>query len=57
MIKLNQKINSNKTKYLLVESELKKLKIFHSSYFMGKIYFEEDGVQNFWHFNQCRNMF
>ena len=47
MISLNQKINSNKTKYLLVENELKKLKTFDSSYFIGKIHFEEDVVQKF----------
>ena len=32
--------------HLLVENELKKLKIFDSSYFIGKSYFEEDGIQN-----------
>ena len=40
---LNRKITSNKTKRLLVENELKKLKIFDSSYFIGKSHFEEDG--------------
>ena len=43
---LNRKITSNKTKYLLVQNELKKLKTFDSSYFIGKIHFEEDGRQN-----------
>ena len=42
---LNQKMNSNKTKHLLVENELKKLQTFDSSYFIGKIRFEEDGNQ------------
>ena len=42
----NRKITSNKTKHLHVENELKKLKIFDSSYFIGKSYFEEDGIQN-----------
>ena len=36
----------NKTKYLPVEHELKKLKIFDSSYFFGKSHFE-DGTQNY----------
>ena len=36
---LNRKITSNKTKHLLVENELKKLKTFDSSYFIGKIHF------------------
>ena len=38
-------MNSNKTKHLLVENELKKLQTFDSSYFIGKIRFEEDGNQ------------
>ena len=38
---------ANKTKNLLVENELEKLKTFGSSYFIGKIYFEEDGTQNY----------
>ena len=44
---LNQKVNSNKTKHLLVENELKKLETFDSIYFRGKSYFEEDGTQNY----------
>ena len=44
---LNQKINSNKTKHLLVENELKKLQTFDSIYFRGKSHFEEDGTQNY----------
>ena len=42
----NRKITSNQTKHLHVENELKKLKIFDSSYFIGKSYSEEDGTQN-----------
>ena len=44
---LNRKITSNKTKHVLVENELKKLKTFDSSSFIGKSHFEEDGVQNY----------
>ena len=44
---LNRKITSNKTKHLLVENELKKLKTFDSSYFRSKNCFEEDGTQNY----------
>ena len=44
---LNQKINSNKTKHLLVENESKKLQTFDSLYFGGKIHFEQDGTQNY----------
>ena len=43
---LNRKTTSNKWKHLLVENELKKLKTFDSSYFIGKGHFEEDGAQN-----------
>ena len=44
---LNRKITSNKTKHLLVENELNKLKTFDSSYFIGKSHFEKDGTQNY----------
>ena len=33
---LNRNITANKSKYLLVENELKKLKTFDLSYFIGK---------------------
>ena len=42
---LSSKITANKSKNFLVENELKKLKTFGSSYFIGKSHFEEDGVQ------------
>ena len=44
---LNQKINSNKTKHLIVENEFKKMKAFDSSYFRGKNHFQQDGTQNY----------
>ena len=44
---LNQKVNPNKTKHLLVENELKKLQTFDSIYFRGKSHFEEDGTENY----------
>ena len=44
---LTRKITTNKTKYLLVENELKKLETFDSGYFRGKNNFEEDGTQHF----------
>ena len=43
---LNRKLTSNESKHVLVENELKKLKI-DSSYFIGKSCFEEDGTQNY----------
>ena len=47
MSSLNRKIAKNKSKYLLIENELNKLKTFDSSYFIGKSHFEEDGTQNY----------
>ena len=44
---LNRKITQNKTKHLLIENELNKLKSFDSSYFIDKSYFEEDSSQNY----------
>ena len=44
---LNRKITANKSKHLLVENELKKLKTFDSGYFRVKNHFEEDVMQNY----------
>ena len=44
---LNRKITQNKTKHLLIENELNKLKAFDSGYFIDKSHFEEDGSQNY----------
>ena len=44
---LNRKISKNKTKHLLVENELNKLKTFDSSYYRSKNYFEEVRTQNY----------
>ena len=44
---LNRNITANKSNNLLVENELKKLKTFDLSYFIGKSHFEEDGTQNY----------
>ena len=54
---LNRKITSNKTKHLLVENELKKLKTFDLSYFIGKNHFEEDGTQNYLVFQPLNKYF
>ena len=47
LLSLNRINTSNKSKHLLVESKLKKLKTFDSSYFRGKSHLEEDGAQNY----------
>ena len=44
---LNRKTTANKSKHLLVENKLNKLKTFDSSYFIGKSRFGEDGTQNY----------
>ena len=54
---LNRKITSNKTKHLLVENELNKLKTFDSSYFIGKSHFDEDGTQNYLVFQSLNKYF
>ena len=47
LISLNKKINSNKTKHLLIKNKLEKLKTFDLSYFRGKNAFEKDSRQNY----------
>ena len=42
---LNRKNTANNSKNFLVENELKKLKAFNLSCFIGKSHFEEDGTQ------------
>ena len=44
MPSLNRKITQNKSKHLLVGNDLKTLKTFDSSYFIGKSHFE-DGTE------------
>ena len=46
MSSVNRKMKPNKSKHLLVENVLKKLKTFDSSYFIGKRHVGEDGTQN-----------
>ena len=57
LLSLNRKITQNKTKDLLVETELNKLKTFDSSYFIGKSHFEEDGTQNYLVFQPINKYF
>ena len=54
---LNRKITQNKSKHLLVENELNKLKTFDSSYFIGKSHFEEEGTQNYLVFQPINRYF
>ena len=54
---LKRKITANKSKHLLVENELKKLKTFDSSNFRGKSHFEEDDTQNYLVFQRMYRYF
>ena len=54
---LNRKTRENKTKHLLIQNELKKLKVFDSSYFIGKSHFDEDGTQNYLVFQPMNRYF
>ena len=54
---LNKKITVNKSKNLLAVNELKKLKTFDPSYFIGKSHFEEDGTQNYLVFQPINRYF
>ena len=47
MSSLNRKITQNKSKHLLVQNELNKLKTFDSVYFIGKNYFGNDSAQSY----------
>ena len=57
MSSLKKKITQNKTKNLLVENELNKLKTFDSTYFIGKSHLEEDGTQNYLVFQPIHKYF
>ena len=54
---LNSKITQNKSKQLLLENELNKLKTSDSSYFIGKSHFEEDDTQNYLVFQALNKYF
>ena len=47
MKKISDRVTPNKTKHLIVETELKKLEKCDASYLRGKNYFDGDGTQNF----------
>ena len=53
---ISKRITSNKTRYLLVENELKK-NPFDLGYFRGKSHFEEDGTQNYLVFQPMQKYF
>ena len=53
----DSKIAENKTKNWSIENELKKLKTFDLSSFIGKSHFEEDGTQNYLVFQSMHKYF
>ena len=53
----NNKIAVNKTKNESTENELRNLKTFDYSYFIGKSHFEEDGTQNYLVFQPLNKYF
>ena len=54
---LNRKFTVNKSKNLLVENELNKLKTFDSSYFIGKSHFGEDGISKLFSISATEQIF
>ena len=54
---IKRKITQNKTKHLLVENGLNKLKTFDSSHFIGKSHFDEDSTQNYLVFQPINKYF
>ena len=54
---LHKRVTTNKTKHLLAENELKKLKTFDLSYFIGKNHFEEDDTQKYLVFQPLKKYF
>ena len=57
ILKNLNKINSNKTKHLIVGNEFKKLETFVSIYFRGKSQFEDNGSQNYFVFQTAYRYF
>ena len=61
MKKISDRVTSNKSKHLLVKSELKKLEKIDAAYFRGKNYFDGDGTQMVFqevykYFNSANNL-
>ena len=54
---LNKKVTSKKTKYVLIENELKKLQTINSSLFNGHNYFRNDRSQNLLIFESTKKKF
>ena len=55
--KVSDRVTSNKTKHMLVETELKKLNTFGAAYYREKKLFEEDGTQNYLVFQEVYKHF
>ena len=57
MSSINRKVNTNKSKNLLLENELNKLKPFDSSYSIKGSHFDDDGTQNYLVFQPLNKYF
>ena len=55
--KISDRVTSNKTKHLLVETELKRPKKIDAAYFRGKNYFDGDDTQNYLVFQPVQKCF
>ena len=54
---ISDRVTKNKSKHLLVDNELKKLKALDLNYFKGKNYFEESGSQIYLTFQPINKYF
>ena len=53
---IDSKIAENKTKNKSIENKFKKLKTLDLGYYIGKNYFEEDGLHNYLVFQPIKNI-
>ena len=54
---IDSKIAENKTKNKSIENKFKKLKTLDLDYYIGKNYFEEDGLHNYLVFQPIKKIF
>ena len=57
LLRIDRNISENKSKSLLDENKMNKLKTLDSSYFIGKTYFEEDGTHSYLVFQPTNKYF
>ena len=57
LLRIDRNITENKSKSLLDENKMNKLRTLDLSYFIGKTYFEEDGTQSYLVFQPTNKYF